>query len=182
MAKRKQNGELIINQAQSSVKVEFKVHGLLEKISDDKNKMEPFVSPKFNLGGVEMSLLVYPDYKSSGFIGVALHNCSDQDQMCSATFKWSARVVESCLEWQIIRANRSSGYPNLFLSHRVYKKWAKENGDVFKLEVLVSLRTKDTSAFSSFGKTIMEDDSTADFIIRCNGKAFNVHKNFFCAS
>ena len=28
----------------------------------------------------------------------------------------------------------------------------------------------------------MEDDSTADFIIRCESKAFNVHKNFFCAS
>ena len=35
--------------------------------------------------------------------------------------------------------------------------------------------------FSSFGQTIMEDDSTADFIIRCKSKAFHVHKNFFCA-
>ena len=35
--------------------------------------------------------------------------------------------------------------------------------------------------FSSFGQTVMEDDSTADFIIRCKSKAFHVHKTFFCA-
>ena len=183
MAKRNQNGVLVINQAQSSVEVEFKVPELLKKISDEDKKTD-FVrsSPRFNLNGVELCIIVCPDYKSSGFIGVALYNISDQDQMISATFKTSALVGSFCLDRKIIPAWHNYGYDN-FLSHDEYKKWAQENGDVFKLEVSVSLRTRDkeTVAFSSFGKTIMEDDSTADFIIRCKSKAFNVHKNFFCA-
>ena len=32
-----------------------------------------------------------------------------------------------------------------FLSHEKYKKWAGENEDVFKLEVTVTLHTKDNT-------------------------------------
>ena len=35
--------------------------------------------------------------------------------------------------------------------------------------------------FSSFGKTILEDESTADFTIRCETKSFRVHKTVLCA-
>ena len=35
--------------------------------------------------------------------------------------------------------------------------------------------------FASFGKNVMMDDSTADFIIRCKTREFKVHKNFLCA-
>ena len=84
MAKRKLN-----KASWSSVKVkhEMEIHDLLKKISDDEIKMKPIVSPKFNLGGVKMSIRVVPDYKSSGYISVFLHNYSNQDQTCSATFK-----------------------------------------------------------------------------------------------
>ena len=35
--------------------------------------------------------------------------------------------------------------------------------------------------FSSFGKIILDDDATADFTIRCETKAFRVHKAVLCA-
>ena len=35
--------------------------------------------------------------------------------------------------------------------------------------------------FSSFGQTILNDDATADFTIRCETKAFRVHKAVLCA-
>ena len=35
--------------------------------------------------------------------------------------------------------------------------------------------------FSSYGKTIMEDDETADFTIRCPTKEFRVHRAVLCA-
>ena len=35
--------------------------------------------------------------------------------------------------------------------------------------------------FSSFGKMILEDDDTADFIIRCETKEFRVHRTILCA-
>ena len=35
-------------------------------------------------------------------------------------------------------------------------------------------------AVASFGKTILEDDATADFTIRCPTKEFRVHRNILC--
>ena len=35
--------------------------------------------------------------------------------------------------------------------------------------------------FSTLGKTILEDDETADFTIRCDTKSFRVHKTILCA-
>ena len=184
MANKKQDEELFINKTTWTLEVkhEVEIHEFLKKISDDKSKKNPIEFAKFNLGGVEMAIRVYPEHTIPGFIGVGLYNISDQDQMCSASFKTPLASGVCSWERSIIRANKGLGYSS-FLSHDGYKKWAQENGDVFKLEVSVSLRTRDkeTVAFSSFGKTIMEDDSTADFTIRCKSKAFKVHKNFFCA-
>ena len=39
--------------------------------------------------------------------------------------------------------------------------------------------TKET--VSTYGKTILEDDATADFTIRCPTKEFRVHKAILCA-
>ena len=35
--------------------------------------------------------------------------------------------------------------------------------------------------FSTMGNTILDDDSTADFTIRCKTKVFRVHRNILCA-
>ena len=116
MAKRKQNGELVIKIVPlSSSSVEVEIHGLLEKISDDEKKKKP-IQFKFNLGDddVERSIRVYPDYRSSGFIGVFLDNSSSQDQ-------------------------RLGPAPVTALSHGGFKKWVEENGDVFKLEVSMAM-------------------------------------------
>ena len=34
--------------------------------------------------------------------------------------------------------------------------------------------------FSAFGRAVLEDNSTADFTIRCATKNFRVHKTFLC--
>ena len=39
--------------------------------------------------------------------------------------------------------------------------------------------TQDTS--TALGKTILDDDETADFTIRCKTKSFRVHRNILCA-
>ena len=36
-------------------------------------------------------------------------------------------------------------------------------------------------AIAILGKTILDDDSTADFTIRCESKEFRVHRNILCA-
>ena len=147
MAKRKLNC-----QSSFEVKQEVEILEFLKMISDDENKMKKVVSPKFYLGDVEMSIGVYPDYKSSGRIGVFLHNHSDQDQKVSVAFTSkksksaaSYYLIRESRERAIIKANKSFGYPG-FLSHRDYKNLAEEDGDVFKLEVSVSLHTKEESA------------------------------------
>jgi len=161
-----------------------------------ENKKGAIISPKFKLGDVEMSVDVHPDHNSSGYIAVFLHNYSDQAQMTSATFK--ANSSEVLLSWKMKenKAQNIFGWVK-FLSHKEFKDWAEKNGDLLKLEVTVTLHVKENSTdgwikkklkpesdvqetFDSFGKAVMEDDSTTDFIIRCDTKAFNVHKNFFC--
>ena len=161
MAKRKQNGELILNKATWSsveeVELEVEIHDFLEKIFDDGKKKKAIESPKFNLGGVEMTIRVYPDYRMGGSVGVFLLNHSDQDQKVSFTFTSKKSksagpiyaLTQESRERVMIQANKSLGYPG-FLSHRDYKKLAEEDGDVFKLEVSVSLHTKEKSATDSW--------------------------------
>ena len=142
-AKMEMNEELFIKKSTWSfveeVKHEVEIHELLEKIFDDEIE-----SPMFNLGGAAMSISVHPDCKNSGFIGVFLLNYSDQDQTCSVTFKGPAGAV-SYWERKVKGAKKACGFSE-FLSHGDYKEWAEENGDVFKLEVSVSLLTKEIVA------------------------------------
>jgi len=176
------------------MKIEVEIPEFQKEIDNKKLLVDAIISsPKFKLGEVEMSVDVRPN-KSSGFIGIFLHNHSDQAQMISATFKTNSGKVVSG-EGKENPAQNISGW--WFLSHTKYKEWAKKNGDVLKVEVEVIHYVKENSTdgwirkklkpeydvqetFSSFGQAVMEDDSTTDFIIRCDTKAFNVHKNFFC--
>ena len=41
--------------------------------------------------------------------------------------------------------------------------------------------TSSEEAIANLGKTILVDDSTADFTIRCETKEFRVHRNILCA-
>ena len=50
---------------------------------------------------------------------------------------------------------------------------------LFRSEARLESGTKET--VSTYGKTILEDDATADFTIRCPTKEFRVHKAILCA-
>ena len=155
MAKRTKTGDFFLNRTTYSfideIKQVFEVPDLVEKISDEQNKSKKLHSPKFLLCGVQWSVRVVPDCKNSGFIGVYLHNHTNQDQTFSATFKGSAGAV-SGWDRKVVKAKQDSGCQK-FLSHDEYKTWAEENGDVFQLEVSVSMRSKDLDAADIDGWT-----------------------------
>ena len=69
-----------------------------------------------------------------------LHNHSDEDQTTSITVKLVSGVEKSW-EMDMVEAGQSWGFIK-FLSHQKYRKWAKEHGDVLKLEVVVTLHSK----------------------------------------
>ena len=50
---------------------------------------------------------------------------------------------------------------------------------MFRTKILSEPSNQET--FSTLGKTILEDDATADFSIRCDAKEFRVHRNILCA-
>jgi len=144
-------------------------------------------SPRFKLAGVEFCIMVSHGYcEETNFFCVSLVNWSDEDQITSVTFTHESGTKKS---WQMgkVEADNDWGFPK-FLSHEEYKTWARDHGDVFKLTATVTLHQKWKSAEDgwirskpSLGKTILGDDSTADFTIRCNTKTFHVHKAILCA-
>ena len=123
-------------------------------LEHDENKSEPIESPRFNHahGDVEMSICVYLDDGSSGFIGVSLHNYSDRDcQTNFVTFNTKTSPYRRSYVYPraIIQAKEGLASTRI-LSHCDYKKWAEKNGDVLKLEVSVSLLTKEMAAFDGW--------------------------------
>ena len=72
------------------------------------------------------------------------------------------------------------------MSHQDYKNWAEKKGDVFKLEISVTMNLEDPipsgpdQVVSTVNKVIMMDEGTTDFSIRCDTKTFRVHKSFLC--
>ena len=55
------------------------------------------------------------------------------------------------------------------------------NLKIFDDEEIDEPMPSNPETFASFGKTILMDDSTADFIIRCKTREFKVHKTILCA-
>ena len=129
----------------TSTKKTIEVHDLLKEIEDEDKKKIPKNSPKFNLAGVDFSIKVYPDNSAnnhSGSIGVYLCSYSKEDQTVSLTVKealGSAR--ERSFEMKKLPAFGGWGWAD-FLSHEKYRELAMAQGDVFKLEAVVTLHSK----------------------------------------
>ena len=51
---------------------------------------------------------------------------------------------------------------------------------MFRIKIMPDPSSQETF-FSTMGNTILHDDSTADFTIRCKTKVFRVHRNILCA-
>ena len=171
--------------------VVFEFKDLIQLIDDEAKKKNPIKSAKFTVGGQKFSIEVIPEERTPHHIGVFLINLGDKDQTISYKMKHASGVdVKS--DMVVIKHNNGYGCSN-FLSHDKYKEWVNKNGDIFRVEVSVTLHIKDNPApevpiplrpegvISSVNKVIMEDDSTTDFSLRCETKTFRVHSNFLCA-
>ena len=127
----------------TSTEKHIEVHSLLKLIEDENKKRIPKFSPKFKLAGVDFSIDVLPDnsnHDCSGFIGVYLSNCGNEDRTTSVTVK-EASGEEASWEMDKVEAGTFWGFHE-FLSHEKYRKWAKDHGDVLKLEVTVTVHSK----------------------------------------
>ena len=118
-------------------------HDFLKKIEDQKTSKVRIVSPRFQIAGIEFSIEVYPDnavYDGAGFIGLYLKNYSKETPISTVIVKEASGEVKS---WEMRKEPiPESGFGwNKFLSQEKYREWAKEHGDVLKLEVMVTLHT-----------------------------------------
>ena len=127
----------------NSTKKTIKFNDFLQLIEDESKNMDKIRSPKFRLAGDDFSIDVYPDNSAndwSGSIGVYLHNYGNEDQTISISVKESTGEKES-LEMEEVEAGDRLEVP-LILSHSDYREWAEDHGDVFKLEVMVTVHSK----------------------------------------
>jgi len=170
-------------------KIEIEVKDLLQLIDDQENQRKPIKSSEFSVGGHKFKILVYPEHSSPQHIGVHLMN-DGQDQTTTCTMAWHG--YEMTWTNKVTETNIGLGFPD-FLPHENYRNWVMNHGpDIFKVEVSLTLHIKKDTApevplfmrqedmVTSVNKVIMDDDSTADLTLRCDTKAFKVHRNFFC--
>ena len=120
-----------------------KIQDFTEKIDDLDNKKKPIDSPKFTLAGKELSVCIYPEdlpENAGEFIAVTLNNYSKESVIATINFKSSSGGKYSTKK-KLIKADRGWGKAK-FLSHEDFKKWARENEDIFSLEAEVTLHVK----------------------------------------
>ena len=105
-----------------------------------KMKIEPIYkyisSPKFKLAGIDFSIDVIIRFDD---IGVYLHNYSNEEQMFSFTVKEASGGMWRGEKFMVGKRGNGRALVEKVLSHKKYIKWSKDNGDVFKLEVLLTL-------------------------------------------
>ena len=110
------------------------IHDFSLKI-EHKYKSRDIISPKFKLAGIDFSIDVIIRFDD---IGVYLHNYSNEEQMFSFTVKEASGGMWRGEKFMVGAVKRIALVEKV-LSHKQYIKWSKDNGDVFKLEVLLTL-------------------------------------------
>ena len=171
-------------------KITVEIKDLLEEFEVG---YQPIITcPEFDVGRSWFRIDVYLNPKENpSHIGVSLWNLNDEDQITSGKIKHTSGQSRS---WEKGNTTSDWGFPNFknFMKLEDYKNWANKNGDIFKLEVSLTLHSKDAPASSdptclnpeyvrnSVNLPIMKDEGTADFSIHCDTKTFRVHKNFLC--
>ena len=120
--------------------IEF--HDLIKEIEDEDKKMNYISSPKFKLAGVDFSINVLPDCIANnvpGFLCFYLKNYGDEDQTTSVAVKNGPGVD---LSWKMRKVEAQEIGVFRFISHETYRQWAKDHGDVLRLEVVVTVHSK----------------------------------------
>ena len=107
-----------------------------KKIDDLDNKKKLIKGPKFKVGEKEFSFLIFPEHLK-GFIAVYLANNNFEPIETSFVLKHESGVAV-CENREIV----NFGGSRKFLSHADYKKWAEDHGDVFRVEVEITLHVE----------------------------------------
>ena len=152
MAKRKLSDEpdrMFVHKTQRSEVTEtihLKIQDFTEKIDDLVNKKKKIESPMFTMAGKELCVKVFPEdwnENTGKFISVFLTNLTKEDITATVNFKSSSAPgnLSMSLKNDVIKAGLGRGFGR-FLSHETFKKWARENEDIFSLEVEVTLHVK----------------------------------------
>ena len=120
------------------------------KIDDLENKKKSIDSPRFTMDGKELYVRVYPeddDENAGESICVYLFNNSKESESFTVSFK-SSSGGNYTFDKEPLPAGEGRGFMD-FLSHSDYKKWARENEDIFSLEVKVTLHVKNPSTWTT---------------------------------
>ena len=117
--------------ASATKRVHCEIPNLLEKI--ERSVWSAILSPKFEVAGIEFSLLVWP-MPITGNIAVYL--CNESGKKVCASF--SIQSAGKMLSFE------KKDYPAHFLkgsllSYSNYRKWVKKNGDIFKLKAIITV-------------------------------------------
>ena len=124
-----------------TVKVE--IHDLIKMIDHQEDKKKRIVSPQFKVGDTSLTVQVYPhDWRenSKEFIAVYVNNKGKNKITATFTLKHASGVVKT-FKNQEIKAKTVFGDTE-FLSHAAYMEWAEDHGDVFRVEVKVTLHVE----------------------------------------
>ena len=135
-----QNDELFVLQSgliSESTKKIIEIRDFSTKIEDPENNHKEIDSPMFKLAGVDFSIDVLPD--CSGYLCFYLRNYGDEDQTTSVAVKNGPGVD---VNWKMMKVEAQGIGVFWFISHENYRQWAKDHGDVLRLEVVVTVHSK----------------------------------------
>ena len=131
--------------------VHVEIQDFTKKIDDEENKKKRIISPKFKVGDTSFTVRVYPQQHWKENFGESIAVCIDNEEkenvIATVTFK-HASGAKRTFKNKEMTANGGWGFFN-FLSHETYKNWAKDHGDVFKLEVEITLHVKKPAQWTS---------------------------------
>ena len=123
--------------------VSIDIHDFTERINDQGNKKKEIISPKFKVGETSLTLYVHPqDWRENSQEYIAVYLSNEEKKKVNATYTFKhASGVEKTFKNQKFEVNDSLGTAQ-FLSHEAYKKWARNHGDVLKVEVEITLHVE----------------------------------------
>ena len=144
--------ELRAEKIEEKKTVDIAIHDFTKRIDDQDNKKKGIFSPMFTVGDTSLKVCVHPqDWRddSAEYIAVYLYN--EEKENVTATFTVRhASGIESEVNNGKDEMKPKGGYgDNKFLSHEAYKEWAKDHGDVFKVELEITLHVEKPAQWTS---------------------------------
>ena len=118
--------------------VMVEIHDFTKKIENEQNKHKPIDSPSFNMVGKKLAVRVYPEEAREDSPGVGVYLMNQNKEQITATATIATKIKNWTMPKGEIEPGEGRGYA-CFLTHEEYRKWHKENDDIFKLKVNITL-------------------------------------------